>query len=105
MQFTDFKVTLHDNPANVMMRLEKLAESLTKSGLAMPESQVYARFASLCPPEYERQNENFCEKTELSREEILRGVCDKYSAIRASRPKAEPVHQEAASGKKKSGGK
>lgn len=44
-QFTDFKMTVDDNPANVLMKLEELAESLTKSGITITESQVHGRFA------------------------------------------------------------
>lgn len=43
-------MTADDDPANVLTRLEELAESLTKIGITMPESQVYARFASPLPP-------------------------------------------------------
>lgn len=36
-QFIDFKITVDDNPANVLTRLEELPESLTKIGITTTE--------------------------------------------------------------------
>lgn len=80
-----------------------LTESLTKSGTTMAESQLYTRFTSLLRPEYEWQKEDLRQKTEISREDILRGVREKYSTILVARKNAESVRQEAARDKKSGG--
>lgn len=48
--------------------------------------------------------EDLCQKAELSRNDILLGVREKYSAIQVARKKVESARQEAAREKKKSGG-